>query len=494
MVIFSRVTQGINRIKQAIGNLKFQSLRLRFLLATAVLIGVLSLLYGVVAIGGYIYVFEKSTYRIMSSEGNLFVNFAHWKEDKLSVHVPDSLLRNKMLLAWIYDADGKLLWRLENVPEFEKAIAPEWLKKPGFYEIDSPHPIATYPLMNNERLKAGLNEYIDESVTYSVAVNTYPASNELPSMTIVTLDVVPQELQNADYVWLLFEWVLLAHVLLIIPLLWLAANWSLLPIANLALQVEELENNQRQQLDFSPKPPQELRRLIINLNRLITAQKQMQERYRATLGDLTHSLKTPLAVLQTTLRSVRLSPEKNHFDEAEPVLQEQIDRISQQIGYYLRRADRPHDGPLNRKLTSVAGMLDALCGAFNKVYASKGISLSLDISPELIFSGDKDDFMEVMGNIIDNACKYSLEFVSIRANMQDNQLILIVDDDGPGIPANKQQMVVQRGQRADTLKPGQGLGLAIALGIVENYKGELHFDYGTLGGAQVTVIFGDQEE
>ncbi|MGL4455648.1 MAG: hypothetical protein ACRCUL_07280, partial [Plesiomonas sp.] len=78
MVIFSRVTQGINRIKQAIGNLKFQSLRLRFLLATAVLIGVLSLLYGVVAIGGYIYVFEKSTYRIMSSEGNLFVNFAHW--------------------------------------------------------------------------------------------------------------------------------------------------------------------------------------------------------------------------------------------------------------------------------------------------------------------------------------------------------------------------------------------------------------------------------
>ncbi|MGL5221479.1 MAG: two-component system sensor histidine kinase PhoQ, partial [Plesiomonas shigelloides] len=239
---------------------KIQSLRLRFLLATALLVGFLSLLYGVVAIGGYVYVFERNTYRLMSSEGNMFINFAHWQDGKLNVNVPKTLIRNKMLLAWIYDADGKLLWRLADLPEFEEQIRPEWLKKPGFYEIDSPHPIATYPLLGNERLKNRLPDYIDDDVTYSVAVNTYPAMNELPSMTIVTLDAVPQELQDSDYVWTLFEWVLVAHLLLVMPLLWLAANWSLRPIAELSLQVEELETHDREHLDLRPKPPQELRR------------------------------------------------------------------------------------------------------------------------------------------------------------------------------------------------------------------------------------------
>lgn len=481
-------------MKRTSPRFRVQSLRLRFLLATALLVGFLSLLYGVVAIGGYVYVFERNTYRLMSSEGNMFINFAHWHEGKLSVKVPKTLIRNKMLLAWIYDADGNLLWRLADLPDFEKQIKSEWLKKPGFYEIDSPHPIATYPLLGNERLKNRLPDYIDDDVTYSVAVNTYPAMNELPSMTIVTLDAVPQELQDSDYVWTLFEWVLVAHLLLVTPLLWLAANWSLRPIAELSVQVEELETQDREHLDLRPKPPQELRRLILNLNRLISSQKQMQERYHATLGDLTHSLKTPLAVLQSTLRSLRLSPERTSLEEAEPVLQEQIDRISQQIGYYLRRADRPHDDPLHRQLTSIPGMLDPLCGALNKVYASKGVSLTLDIPPELIFCGDREDFMEVMGNIIDNACKYCLEFVTISARQQGDALQFIIEDDGPGIPPTKRETVIQRGQRADTLKPGQGLGLAIATSILERYRGKIEIAQSLLGGAKFTVTFADQED
>ena len=102
--------------------------------------------------------------------------------------------------------------------------------------------------------------------------------------------------------------------------------------------------------------------------------------------------------------------------------------------------------------------------------------------------------MEVMGNIIDNACKYCLEFVTISARQQGNALQFIIEDDGPGIPPAKRETVIQRGQRADTLKPGQGLGLAIATSILERYRGKIEIAQSLLGGAKFTVTFADQED
>jgi two-component system sensor histidine kinase PhoQ len=291
-------------------------------------------------------------------------------------------------------------------------------------------------------------------------------------------------------VWNWFVYVLVANLLLVIPLLWVAAWWSLRPIESLAKEVRELEEHHREKLN--PVTTRELTSLVRNLNRLLKSERERYDKYRTTLTDLTHSLKTPLAVLQSTLRSMRGA--KLSVDEAEPVMLEQISRISQQIGYYLHRASmRSGSALLSRELHPVAPLLDNLTSALNKVYQRKGVSISLDISPEVSFIGEKNDFMEVMGNLLDNACKYCLEFVEISARQDEDQLHIFVEDDGPGIPQGKREQVFDRGQRADTLRPGQGVGLSVAREIVEQYDGRIEAGESLLGGARMEAIFGRQQ-
>nr|WP_024967776.1 two-component system sensor histidine kinase PhoQ [Pantoea sp. IMH] len=464
------------------------SLRARFLLATAAVVLILSLSYGMVAVFGYVVSFDKNTYRIMRGESNLYFMLAQWRDGKLTIAQPERVSLNFPTLIFIYDDQGKLLWQVRDVPEIREKIKPEWLKRADFYEIDTDNSTSRQALGNNQEAQNQLTAYDydnNDTFTHSVAVNHYQATPNLPALTIVVVDSMPQELQHSDVVWSWFSYVLLVNLLLVIPLLWLAAHWSLQPIGKLASQVRELETGSRDTLD--PQPPQELKSLVRNLNLLLDNEQKRYTRYRTTLSDLTHSLKTPLAVLQTTLRSLRGNLT---IEQAEPIMLEQISRISQQIGYYLHRASMQADhNVLKRDLHSVPGLLDSLCSALNKVYQRKGVSLTLDITPELTFIGDQNDFMEVMGNVLDNACKYCLEFVEISARQSDDQLHLIVEDDGPGIPASKRDLVFIRGQRADTLRPGQGLGLAVARDILEQYEGDIIASSSELGGARMEVIF-----
>lgn len=327
-------------------------------------------------------------------------------------------------------------------------------------------------------------------MTHSVAINLYPATPDMPQLTIVVVDTIPVELKRSYRVWGWFVYVLAANLLLVIPLLWIAAWWSLRPIESLAKEVRELEEHHREKLN--PETTRELTSLVRNLNRLLKSERERYDKYRTTLTDLTHSLKTPLAVMQSTLRSMRSS--RMSVDDAEPVMLEQISRISQQIGYYLHRASmRSGSALLSRELHPVAPLLDNLTSALNKVYQRKGVNISLDISPEISFVGEKNDFMEVMGNLLDNACKYCLEFVEVSARQTDNELHIIVEDDGPGIPRNKRDVVFDRGQRADTLRPGQGVGLSVAREIVDQYDGKIETGESLLGGARMEVIFGRQQ-
>lgn len=242
---------------------------------------------------------------------------------------------------------------------------------------------------------------------------------------------------------------------------------------------------------LNPETTRELTSLVRNLNQLLKSERERYNKYRTTLTDLTHSLKTPLAVLQSTLRSLR--NEKMSVSKAEPVMLEQISRISQQIGYYLHRASmRGSSVLLSRELHPVAPLLDNLISALNKVYQRKGVNISMDISPEISFVGEQNDFVEVMGNVLDNACKYCLEFVEISARQTDDHLHIFVEDDGPGIPHSKRSLVFDRGQRADTLRPGQGVGLAVAREITEQYAGQIIASDSLLGGARMEVVFGRQ--
>jgi len=469
------------------------SLRVRFLLATAAVVMVLSLAYGVVALVGYSVSFDKTTFRLLRGESNLFYTLAQWKENQLEIDLPENLDLQSPTMTFIYDKTGKLIWSQRNVPWLQKRIEPEWLKSDGFHEIEADID-STSTLINDdhaasEQLKAIREDDSDSEMTHSVAVNLYPATARMPQLTIVVVDTIPIELKRSYMVWNWFIYVLSANLLLVIPLLWLAAWWSLRPIEDLAREVRELEEHHREQLN--PETTRELTSLVQNLNRLLKSERERYDKYRTTLTDLTHSLKTPLAVLQSTLRSLR--SDKMSVSEAEPVMLEQISRISQQIGYYLHRATMRGSSMLSRELHPVASLLDNLTSALNKVYQRKGVNITLDISPEVGFVGEQNDFMEVMGNVLDNACKYCLEFVEVSVQQSDDTLHIVVEDDGPGIPLAKRELVFDRGQRADTLRPGQGVGLSVAREIVEQYGGQIVTGDSLLGGARMEVIFGRQQ-
>ncbi len=470
-----------------------KKIQAQYLLATAGVVLVLSLAYGIVALVGYSVSFDKTTFRLLRGESNLFYTLAKWENNKISVELPENLDMQSPTMTLIYDETGKLLWTQRNIPWLIKSIQPEWLKTNGFHEIET-NVDATSTLLSEdhsaqEKLKEVREDDDDAEMTHSVAVNIYPATARMPQLTIVVVDTIPIELKRSYMVWSWFVYVLAANLLLVIPLLWIAAWWSLRPIEALAREVRELEDHHREMLN--PETTRELTSLVRNLNQLLKSERERYNKYRTTLTDLTHSLKTPLAVLQSTLRSLR--NEKMSVSKAEPVMLEQISRISQQIGYYLHRASMRGSGVLlSRELHPVAPLLDNLISALNKVYQRKGVNISMDISPEISFVGEQNDFVEVMGNVLDNACKYCLEFVEISARQTDDHLHIFVEDDGPGIPHSKRSLVFDRGQRADALRPGQGVGLAVAREITEQYAGQIIASDSLLGGARMEVVFGRQ--
>ncbi|MDF7681067.1 two-component system sensor histidine kinase PhoQ [Enterobacteriaceae bacterium ESL0689] len=469
------------------------SLRFRFLLATAAVVLVLSLAYGMVALIGYSVSFDKTTFRLLRGESNLFYMLSRWENNQLTVDLPDSLNTPNSTVALIYDEKGKLLWMQRDVTWLAKHIQPGWLKSNGFREIES-SVNSSMLLRNNHKIQSELNALRHRNegseMTHLAAINVYPATAKMPQLSIVMIDTIPVELKRSYMVWSWFIYVLAANLLLVIPLLWLAAWWSLRPIESLAKEVRELEEHHREMLN--PDTTRELTRLVSNLNRLLKSERERYNKYRIALTDLTHSLKTPLAVLQSTLRSLR--SEKIDLNEAESVMLEQINRISQQIVYYLHRASMRSGGTLlSRKLHPIAPLLDKLTSALNKVYQRKGVNITLDISPEISFVGEQNDFMEVLGNVLDNACKYCLEFVEVSVRQtNDNHLHILVEDDGPGIADNQRQAIFDRGKRADTLRPGQGVGLSVARDIVEQYSGDIRISDSLLGGACMEVIFGRQ--
>lgn len=464
------------------------------MVATMVVVFALTTAYGLVAIIGYMASFDKTTYHLMRSESNLYYSLAHWQDNQLQITLPTGLKINFPTLVYIYDVKGNLLWKQRNIPELEKRLDANKNKlgKSQIYDLNISKELSLEILKDNPSGHYLLEQYFDYDnvVTHSISISHYGATEKLPELSIVVVDVIPQELQFSETVRTWFNYVLLANVLLVLPLLWLAGRWSLRPIKQLTLQIQELESGKRELLD--DKTPQELRGLVNNLNILLENERQRYRKYHTTLSDLTHSLKTPLAVMQSTLRSLR-TDKSYSLDEAEPIMIEQINRISQQVGYYLNRAVIHSDqNILSKEVHSVFSLLESLCSALNKVYQRKGVSITLDIPPELTFVGDKNDFMEVLGNLLDNACKYCLEFVEVTARIQSYALIIDINDDGPGIPVDKREIIFQRGQRADTLQPGQGLGLSVALDILEQYQGNINVSDSELGGAHLEIKFGQK--
>jgi two-component system sensor histidine kinase PhoQ len=212
------------------------------------------------------------------------------------------------------------------------------------------------------------------------------------------------------------------------------------------------------------------------LNALLSTEQQQRKRYRNALSDLAHSLKTPLAVIQS---------QKGLSD----VSIEQIDNISNTIGHQLKKAQTMGNNAWHLGI-KVSGVSNKLLRTLGKIYPNIDLTYALQHDSTCTFHGDESDLTEILGNLLDNACKAAKTTVSLSIFEQNNHLLMIVEDDGPRIVSSQQPQVLQRGKRADSYAKGHGIGLAIVGDLVASYEGSLDIaTSGKLGGAKFTLSF-----
>ena len=268
-------------------------------------------------------------------------------------------------------------------------------------------------------------------------------------------------------------WLGIAGILLLTIQL-LVLRWGLAPMGRLARELHDLESGSRQNL--SQHYPKELTGITRNLNRLLEKEQQQRERYRNTLADLAHSLKTPLSVL-------RLSSSEQH----DAVVDEQLAKMEDIISYQLQRAVSTGPRTLGSK-TILQPLLKRLLNSLDKVYRDKSLQFQLECASDIALAVDEQDLMELMGNLLDNACKAARSRVSVSAvAIEGNSVEICVDDDGPGFEQDKAETLMQRGHRGDQYGSGQGLGLSVVADIVQSYKAQLTVEKSPHKGARLCL-------
>jgi two-component system sensor histidine kinase PhoQ len=258
----------------------------------------------------------------------------------------------------------------------------------------------------------------------------------------------------------------------------LVLRWSLRPLRRLVRELREVESGSRVQIEGDY--PDELTPLTQGLNTMIGAERNRQTRYRNALGDLAHSLKTPLAVLRGVA-------ERPLAPDASKLLGEQLQRMQHIVDHQLQRAASRGGQRALAEAVPLRPLAEKISAALSKVYARRGLQVQVDIPASLRVRADQGDLYELLGNLMDNAAKYGRGRLQVGASRERERLLLTVEDDGPGFP-DEAEMLLERGARADSRQEGQGLGLAAVREIVEAYGGELLLQRSaSLGGAGVRV-------
>ena len=253
------------------------------------------------------------------------------------------------------------------------------------------------------------------------------------------------------------------------------------PLRRVREALSQIRAGAAQRLDG--KFPLEIAPLAAETNELIESNRRIVERSRTQVGNLAHSLKTPLAVLTNEARSIGGSKGELIADQAAA--------MRQQVEHYLQRARMAAQRDTIVFRTPVKATLERMARVVAKLNPQTKLSVELP-SEELIFAGEKEDLEEIVGNLLENAMKWGRRnvFLGVTADVDDaghRGFTLTVDDDGPGIPEEKTRDALTRGRRLDETKPGTGLGLAIVADLVKEYGGTLHLGRSELGGLKVTI-------
>lgn len=254
---------------------------------------------------------------------------------------------------------------------------------------------------------------------------------------------------------------------------------SLRPLERAREQIAQLQQGKRSQLDT--QVPTELEPLVEQINHLLAHTEDSLRRSRNALGNLGHALKTPLAVLLSLASSEQLHDKP----QVRVQLREQLEQIQQRLSRELNRARLAGDALPGAQFDCDAE-LPGLLGTLSMIHG-EGLTLSQQVPPGLLLPWDREDLLELLGNLLDNACKWADSEVRLSIEDHPERYRLLIDDDGPGIPVSERQQVLERGTRLDEQIEGHGLGLGIVRDIVEAWSGQMTLQESPLGGLRVCI-------
>jgi two-component system sensor histidine kinase PhoQ len=288
--------------------------------------------------------------------------------------------------------------------------------------------------------------------------------------------------QVAEFRRQLFGWfaAVAAVMLLAIALL---MRRLLAPLRQIEGEISAIEEGARSSLsqDF----PTELSGVARNLNLLIESERARSDRYRQTLDNLAHSLKTPLAAVRALL-------DESGDRDFRARVNEQVGRMDEIVRYQLRKPAAGRE-LLGIAAVPVAAEIDKLVAGLAKVYRDKAPQFDIRVAPDVRFRGDAGDFLEVAGNLLDNACKWCRRQVrltigpTLAAGERSGGSDMLIEDDGAGIPEDAAKLLMRRGARLDERTPGHGIGLAVATDIARSYGGQVAIERSPLGGTAIRV-------
>ena len=443
-----------------------RSLRVRLMLAAALLALLFMLALLPALQKAFSLALQESIEQRLASDVTTLISAARVEDNRLMMPVllPDERfnLPDSRLLGYIYDRQGNLVWR-------SRATANENINYQPRYDG-----------RGNEFARIRQDDG-EEFFVYDVEVKLLGGRNA--AFSIVALQPLREYQQTLsglqEKLYLGFG----AALLVLLLLLWAGLTWGLRSLRQMSVELDEVESGAREGL--SAEHPRELLRLTRSLNRLLSSEREQRGRYRDSLGDLAHSLKTPLAVLQGVSEDLAQRPADR--DQAW-VLQSQIERMSQQIDYQLQRASLRKSG-LVRHQVQLRPVLDSLCGTLSKVYRDKTVAVSFAMATDARVPMEQGALLELLGNLLENAWRLCLGQVRISLHTYAGVLELCVEDDGPGVPADQRERILQRGERLDRQYPGQGIGLAVAKDIIDSYDARLTLEDSPLGGAAFRIRF-----
>ena len=433
------------------------SLRARLILAASLVLVVFIVIAG--------YTLDKAFYQ--SAEQNLRENLDTQMTFLLAsaevknaddIDMPTRMLETKFslpssgLYAIIVNQQGKVMWKSLSTVGV-RIPAPRNLK-PGEQKLEH---VSTGP---------------DQFYIKSYGINWFTQNNQIPLTFNVITDLQDFHKQILGYRQTLWGWLIALAVLLLVAQVAILI-WGLRPLRRVIGEISAIESGKQERI--TADYPLEILRLTDNINGLLDHEHTQQTRYRNALADLAHSLKTPLAVLNGAIHEVP----NNKMREQ---LEEQIQRMDHIVAHQLQRAATAGGSPV-RKPILLEPIVNKLCRALGKVYQDKHIQFEPQLPADLKLRVDEGDLMEVLGNILDNACKWSRQRVRIEVSVDKSRAHITIADDGPGIAQSQSDMILQRGGRADESKPGQGIGLSVVVDIIAAYKGQIVVNQSALGGA-----------